>query len=42
MVEPPVDFAIIAALKVEREAMVQRLMRHRVRRSFQGLLDLPQ
>src|SRR5260370_19919574 len=25
MVEPPVDFAIIAALKVEREAMVRRL-----------------
>jgi nucleoside phosphorylase len=25
MVEPPVDFAIIAALKVEREAMVKRL-----------------
>jgi nucleoside phosphorylase len=25
MIEPPVDFAIIAALKVEREAMVRRL-----------------
>jgi nucleoside phosphorylase len=25
MVEPPVDFAIIAALKVEREAMMKRL-----------------
>jgi nucleoside phosphorylase len=25
MVEPPIDFAIIAALKVEREAMVRRL-----------------
>jgi nucleoside phosphorylase len=25
MVDPPVDFAIIAALKVEREAMVRRL-----------------